>query len=112
MKKAKEFLDRHPLISILVFNLVAFPIAVAISFVIRHFTHFDIGNIIFAESMLFLVMCYSSINGNASSRSSFGVYDPNIIGENDYYYGAYHFAIKYGILGASLFFASGFFGMK
>lgn len=112
MKKAKEFLSRHPIISMLVFNVVAFPIAVVMGLIIRHFTHFNLGSIIFAESMLVLIMCYSSINGNAGFHSSKGFYDPNIVGEVDYYFGAYHFAIKYGILGASLFFASGLFGMK
>lgn len=112
MKKAKEFFSRHPIIEMLVFNAIAFPIVLGIGFIIKHYSNFNIGNIIFAESLMILIMCYASINGNADSRTAGNVYDSRIIAQHDYYLGAYHFAIKYGILGVSLFVASGYFGMK
>ena len=112
MKKAKEFFSRHPILEMLAFNTIAFPIAIGIGLLIRHYSNFDFGTIIFAESLFVLMICYSCVNGNADSRMANTVYDRKILAEHDYYLGAYHFAIKYGILGVSLFLASGFFGMR
>lgn len=112
MKSLKEFLDRHPIISMFVFNAVAIPVATIIGLIISYFSGFQSGTVIFVEAIIVLIFCYSAINGNSNSRTSLGVYDRSTVTDTQYYLGAYHFAIKYGILGVGLFALSGLFGMQ
>lgn len=112
MKTFRELLARNPLLDICLFNFIFTSIMIGIGFLISYFFKYQIGLVVFLESMLVLVICYSSFNGNANSRSSFGVSDRKIMGEHDYYLGAYHFIIKLGISGVLLFIASGVLGMK
>lgn len=106
----KAFLEQHPILALLVFNVIAIPVSTLIGYFISRFGQWHFGTVLFAESMLVLVVCYSAINGNSRSNVGFGRH--NNESDSTHYFGAYNFAIKYGILGVGLFVLSGVFGMK
>ncbi len=112
MKRFKAYLDQHPIIAIIVFDFICFPITLLIGVAIEHFGHFGMGNIIFFESIFILMICSSAINGNSDSRMLFGQPVHTNMNQHNYYLESYHFAIKYGSLGILLFLSSGYFGMK
>lgn len=109
---SREYFGRHPFLGMLVFNVVAVPIAVLIGYLIQYWGHWDMSTIIFCEALFVLIICKSCVDGNSGLRTynNWSRYDVNA--ERDTYLGAYHFAIKYGILGVSLFIISGFFGVS
>jgi hypothetical protein len=104
-----DFFDRHPILKMLAFNVIAVPVAVLIGYLICYLTHWDMSTIIFCEAILILVTCKSCISGNNELRTFGYWYRNDRNSERDTYLGAYHFAIKYGILGVSLFFLSAIF---
>lgn len=112
MKKFKAFFSKHPILEMLFFNVIAIPVATGAGIGISCYSGWDTGTVIFVESIFVLMICYSAINGNAGAKTAGFVYDRKVIADHESHYGAYHFAIKYGILGVGLFLMSGLFGMK
>lgn len=106
----KAFFEKHPILALLAFNLIAIPVFTLLGFAISYFGHWHLGMVLFLESLLILVVCYSAVNGNSHNNVGFGRH--NAASDTTHYFGAYHFAIKYGILGIGLFVLSGVFGMK
>ncbi len=102
----KDYLDRHPIISMLVFNGIAIPLTVGIGLCGSQIMKWSPGYALFGEAIFILLICYSAINGSASLPRRVDIADTT------HYSGTYQFAIKYGILGVSLFVLSGVFGMR
>jgi hypothetical protein len=107
-----DFFGRHPILGMLAFNVVAVPVMVLIGFLIRYYTHWNMSTIIFCEALLILLVCKSCVYGNNELRGFGYWYRNDRNSERDTYFGAYQFAIKYGILGVSLFIISGLFGVS
>ncbi len=112
LKVSDDFFGRHPILGMLAFNVIAVPVGVLIGFLIRYYTHWNMSTIIFCEALLVLLICKSSVEGNSGLRTTNNWCRDDVSAERDTYFGAYQFAIKYGILGVSLFLISGLFGVS
>ncbi len=105
MKTIRYLSENHPLISLILFDIVVCALSLALGFFIQFKTGGDISTIIFLESMVFLLIAYSCFNGNAGLKGS-NFKDYREFTHDDSSQLASLVVIKYGSIGVILFFST------
>ena len=105
MKALRIFSSEHPLIALILFDLVVSAISIGLGYLVHFKTGWDLSIVIFLESMIFLIMAYGSISGNAGLKAgNFMQYRE--FKHDDSSQMAHLFSVKYGMVGVILFFST------
>lgn len=105
MNALRNFSEQHPLLHLILFDLVVSALSIGLGFFIRSKTGWEISTIIFLEAMVFLVIAYFCFTGNASlKQTNFVQYRE--FKHDDSSHLAEIVVIKYGAIGVILFFST------
>lgn len=105
MKTLRNFSDHHPLLHLILFDLVVSALSIGLGFFIRSKTGWEISTIIFLEAMVFLILAYFCFTGNASlKQTNFVQYRE--FNHDDSSHLAEMVLFKYGGIGVILFFST------
>lgn len=107
MKSYNTFKGNHPLIAMIIFDIVASAVAFVVAYLLHVLTGIGLSTVIIMEGILFLVIAQSSVMGNTKLKTeSDTVYRE--FTPDDSHNSAYFVALKYGIVGVILFSATWF----
>lgn len=105
MKVFRDFKDHHPLLYLILFDLIVSALAIGLGFFIQYRTGWEISTVLFLEAMVFLLIAYSCFTGNAGlKQSNFMAYRE--FKHDDSSHLAEIVAVKYGAIGVILFFST------
>lgn len=105
MKALRNFSDHHPLLYLILFDLIVSALAIGLGFFIQVKTGWEISTIIFLEAMVFLLIAYHCFTGNAGLKhSNFAEYRE--FKHDDSSHLAEMVVVKYGAIGVILFFST------
>lgn len=105
MKTLRSLSENHPLISLILFDLIVSALSIGVGFLIRFKTGWDIATVLFIEAMFFLMIAYSCFNGNAGLKAS-NFREYREFTQDDSSQLASLVVIKYGAIGVILFFST------
>ncbi len=105
MKALYNFSAHHPLIGLVLFDIIGSALSIGAGYLIHFKTGWDLSTVIFLEALLFLLLAYSCINGNAGLKAE------NFIKYREFKHDdssqlAHLFSVKYGMIGVILFFST------